>query len=440
MKGQITMSIKEAERILIIEKIINGEKKQKHGAKDLGISTRQIRRMVKRYKREGVKGLIHKSRGKLSNNRIDEIKERKILEIVNEKYYDFGPTFASEKLLENEQIKISKEKLRQIMIKGNLWFSKQEKAVKVYQMRERRAREGELVQIDGSYHLWFEDRGEKCCLIVFIDDATGKLKELYFCRTETTNNYFEAMKSYIKKYGIPLALYSDKHSIFKINRKELNSKEIDETKGLTQFGRGVKELGIELINAKTPQAKGRVERANRTLQDRLIKEMRLAGISTIEEANKFVKVFMIKHNEKFAVMPKVMDNAHKKLDDNIDLDITLCKQKKKEISKNLTIQYGCKIYQIQTKKPGYTMRKQKVIVIENNFGEIEIIYKGDKLNYKIYEKQPKANKVLNSKELTIFLDNIYKQPVINKKQYVPDENHPYKRLYKAYERKQLQTC
>jgi hypothetical protein len=211
--------------------------------------------------------------------------EDKIINIIKEKYFDFGPTFAGEKLIENHGIKVSNEKLRQIMIKNKIWMPKKIKAKKLHQMRDRRPREGELIQIDGSPHAWFEDRGESCCLIVFIDNATGKIKELRFCNAETTNDYFAVTKSYIKKHGIPRSFYADRHSIFKINTKELSSKAIDKNEGLTQFGRAMQTLDIELIYAMSPQAKGRVERANQTLQDRLVKELRLAGINNIEEAN-----------------------------------------------------------------------------------------------------------------------------------------------------------
>lgn len=435
MEGQIIMSQKEVARISIIEKLLEKRIKQKHASKELNISIRQLQRLVKKYKREGANGLAHKSRGRQSNNKMLPTQEVKIIEIVAKRYYDFGPTFASEKLLENEGIKISDEKLRQLMIREHLWVTKKIKVKALHQMRDRRSKEGELVQIDGSPHAWFEDRGDSCCLIVYIDDATGMLKKLHFCDTETTNDYFITTKSYIKRYGIPGAFYSDRHGIFRINTKELNCKYIDENKGLTQFGRAMKELKIELINANSPQAKGRVERSNKTLQDRLVKELRLAGISTIKEANEFVTEFIKKYNKKFAVIPKSADNAHRALDSNIDLDIVLSKQYTCTISKELTVQYENKFYKIQTKRPAYTMKKQKATIIEKNTGEIEIIYKGNKLEYKVFEKQPKANAVLSAKELNIFLDDLFIQPAKNKVK--PSDNHPWRTYNK---KRELQTC
>ena len=408
MEGHILMSKKELARIAVIERVINKRIKQKDAGKELSITVRQVQRLIKKYKKKGSESLKHKSRGKTSNNKMLLEEEIKITEIIRQKYYDFGPTFASEKLLENEGIKVSSEKLRQLMIKEYLWKPKKIKANNVHQMRERRAREGELVQIDGSPHAWFEERGETCCLLVYIDDATSNLKWLHFCKKETTNDYFKATKCYLKKYGIPLSYYSDKHSIFKINTKELNSLTIDKNKGLTQFGRAMKELGIELINAETPQAKGRVERSNKTLQDRLVKELRLAGISTIKEGNKFAPKFIEKHNRKFAVEAKNADNAHRELGAEIDLEVILSKQEERIISKNLTVQYGNKIYQIQTKRSAYTMRNQKIIIIEDNFGKLKIIYKGNNLEYKIHKRQPKFNKVVSGKEINSYIDNLLK--------------------------------
>lgn len=442
MKGHVIMSQKELVRITIMDQVITKRIKQKHASKELSISVRQVQRLAKKYKREGAKSLIHKSRGKRSNNKISQEKEVKILDIVRKKYSDFGPTFASEKLFEEDEIKISDEKLRQLMIREQLWIPKKIKSKVLYQMRQRRPSEGELVQIDGSPHKWFEDRGDICCLIVYIDDATGKLKELHFCKVETTNDYFITTKSYIKRYGLPRAFYSDRHSIFKINTKEFNSKAIHKNTGLTQFGRSMKDLKIELIKANSPQAKGRVERSNRTLQDRLVKELRLAGISTIKEANKFASKFMEKYNKKFAVIPISSDNAHRPLSLGTDLDIILSKQYACSISKNLTVQYKNKLYQIKTKRPAYTMKKQKATIIEKNTGKIEIIYKERKLEYTIFKKQPKAHTVLSSKELNTFLDNLVQQPAHKNNKYKPSVDHPW-RTYNNYDKAKkghLQTC
>lgn len=435
MGEKIIMSKKEVKRISIVERVAKGEMKQNKASNELNISIRQFRRILRRYRDSGVSGLIHKLRGCVSNRRLSIDNEAKILTIVRKKYYDFGPTLASEKLLENNNIKISKEKLRQIMIKYDIWKPKKKIIKKVFHLRKRRKQEGELVQIDGSYHSWFEDRAEHCCLIVYIDDATGKIKNLLFCKSETTNNYFNITKSYIKKFGLPVALYSDKHSVFRINSSNLNSTSNKDMNGLTQFGRAMDELNIKLINAHSPQAKGRVERVNKTLQDRLIKELRLAKINSIDKANIFVEQFITNYNKKFSVIPNNKLNAHKALDKNIDLNNILKQQFTRVLSKNLTLQYKNIIYQIKTKQSSYVLKSRKVVIKENNLGGIKIFYKGRQLTFTIFKQQQKYNTVVTSKDLNNFVDKIIKNKNKQSK-YKPNNSHPWKSNYKD---KLLQT-
>ena len=202
-------------------------------------------------------------------------------DLIRERYHDFGPTLAREKLIELHQITVGKETLRQWMTEAGIWTSRRERKQRIYQPRARRDCLGELVQIDGSHHWWFENRGPKCALLVYIDDATGKLLHLRFAPSENTFDYLQATKTYLEEWGKPIAFYSDKHGVF----RSTHASEKDRTTGLTQFGRALYELNIDIICANTPQAKGRVERANRTLQDRLVKELRLRGISTLDDAN-----------------------------------------------------------------------------------------------------------------------------------------------------------
>jgi hypothetical protein len=225
---------------------------------------------------------------------------------LRERYNDFGATFAAEQLLAHEKIKVSAETVRQIQIRLCLWQPKARKAKRVFQVRERRSRFGELIQIDGSVHDWLEGRGPRMTLIVFIDDATGQLTELRFALAETTRAYIETLRDHVLAHGVPLAFYSDRHGIFRINAMDADSGD-----GLTALNRVTERLGIEQICATTPQAKGRVERANQTLQDRLIKEMRLAGIADMAAAQAFLPGFMARHNKRFAVEPKSAEDAHK---------------------------------------------------------------------------------------------------------------------------------
>jgi len=280
------------------------------------------------------------------------------------------------------------------MIREGIWQPKKAKNATVCQMRKRRACLGELVQIDGSPHDWFEGRGPECTLLVYIDDATGRYMELYFAPSETMFSYWEATRRYMLRYGKPVAFYTDKHGIFRVNIKNALS-----GTGMTQFGRSMKELDIEIICANTPQAKGRVERANQTLQDRLVKEMRLRDISNIEEANAFAPEFIDILNRKFAVTPRSSHNAHRPLLPTDDLDLIFTCQETRILSKNLTLQYKKLVYQIQTKRPSYAMRKASVTVCENAQGVITILYKNHPLAYSVFHQQQRQAEVVSSKEM-----------------------------------------
>ena len=255
---------------------------QSEAAAVLGISCRQVKRLCRSEREQGAIGLISKRWGRASTNRTSDAIKQQIIVLAQTKYVDFGPTFMAEKLEELDNIDLSKETIRKILIGANLWKGKKTKKKSVHQRRERRACFGELVQIDGSPHAWFEDRGPVCCLILFIDDATSSVLYAHLEPIETTAAYFRGISAHIKTYGIPLAYYSDKHMIFRVG----NAKTAEVN--LSQFERACSELGIEGICANSPQAKGRVERKNRTFQDRLVKEFRLAGINTREAGNKFL--------------------------------------------------------------------------------------------------------------------------------------------------------
>lgn len=408
MKGYLIMKENELLKIEILEKLIRREIKQKAGAKMLGITIRQTRRTLKKYKLEGSKGLIHKSRGKVSNNKIPQGKLDGAIKLIKTKYCGFAPTLAHEKLVENHQSKLSLSTIRKQMIETGLWKSKTKKKTQVHQLRERRPCFGELVQLDGSPHDWFEGRAEKCNLNVIIDDASNN-SFFKFSKTETTQDYFKLIEKYFVQYGLPLAIYSDKHSIFRVNTPnnlDLKKPTKDENEGLTQFNRAMKELGIEIIFADTAQAKGRVERVNQTLQDRLVKEMRLNNISSIKEANQFLPEFIKKFNNKFSVKPKSGVNMHRKLDKNIDLTKILCLKETRILSKNLNFQYDKTIFQIKTKRSAYTLRKTAVTVCERYDGTIKVFdNKGKLLEYTTIRQLP-STKATDNKILNNILDDI----------------------------------
>jgi transposase len=389
------MSPKELTRLDILKRLDEKRLTQKEAAEMLGLSIRHVKRLCQAYRKQGVKGLISQRRGKPSNNRLDPQIARQVLDLILARYYDFGPTLAHEKLVEVHQLQLSVEKVRQIMMFEGIWKPKHKRKVVTHQMRERRACEGELVQIDGSPHDWFEGRGLACTLLVFIDDATGKLQTLLFVTSESFFSYAEAVRQYIARYGKPVALYSDKHGIFHINHPQTQGK----GDGMTQFGRAMKELDIEIICANTPQAKGRVERVNQTLQDRLTKELRLRGISTMADANAYLPEFMEDFNRRFAVTSRCSHNAHRPLRPSDNLDLILTRQEWRELSKNLTLQYEKVMYQIQSQRPGYALRQAKVKVSETAQGNIQILYKGQPLEYTVYHKLPRQAEIVSSKDL-----------------------------------------
>jgi len=409
-EGLLIMSQKELGRIAVLEKLKTKTITQKEAGKILKITDRQIRRLLKRYNKYGGAGIISQKRGKLSNNKISDAVKQNVLTLAKDKYHGFGPTFLSEKLTENHKISVSRETLRNWLIADNIWITKRRKKARIHQMRERRSCFGELIQIDGSPHDWFEGREEKCCLIVFIDDATSKIVNMRFEESETTAGYFRTMREYITKYGLPIALYSDKDSIFRVNNAE---------GGITQFERAMRELGVETICANSPQAKGRVERANGVLQDRLIKEMRLRGISDIATANAYLPVFIEKHNRRFAVEPKNQADAHVKLKDETNLDLIFCFKNIRTLSKNLELSYNNIIYQVKTDGHGYGLRHAKVTVCKALNGEISLIYQGRKLNYSCYTKQQKTAEIINAKELNCKINSLVKK-------IKPKANHPWR--------------
>ena len=406
MKEDILMSKKEINRISVLEDVLNFKITNKTGADILGITKRHFRRIKNRYKEKGVEGLVHQSRGKPSNRGVPQNLKDYAMLIVKEKYSDFGPTFAHEKLVENHGIEFSVETLRQEMIKKGEWKPKKKKRIRIHQLRERRAREGALVQLDGSPHDWFEDRGPRCDLLVYIDDATGKLLWLKFVKSESTKSYFEATREYLNKHGRPISLYVDKHSVFRVNTTRINSASTTDSNGETQFGRAMNELDIELIFASTAQAKGRVERANQTLQDRLVKEMRLLGISSIEEGNKYLLKYMRIFNRKFAVKARVKMNVHRSILKTQILDEILCFKNTRVLSKNLAIQYKNMTYQVNMGSGyEYTMRKARVEVLEKINGEIRIEYRGKNLNCSII-KITKPTRIYDAKTVNKRVDEV----------------------------------
>ena len=412
----LIMTRKALERSEVLGRLERKELKQKDAAALLGLGVRQTRNVVKRFKEEGPSGLNSRLLGRPSNRRFGDDFKELVLGLVQTKYPDFRATLAAEYLDERDNVKVCSETLRLWMIEAGMYKPKRQRQARAHHPRERREHYGELIQIDGSYHKWFEDRADKCCVIGAVDDATGKIMQLWFCEAETTFDYFRLFELYFAKHGKPYAFYSDKHGIFRVNIKEP-----EHTSGQSQLERAVAELGINLIHANTPQAKGRIERLNRTLQSRLIKWLRIERISNIEDANNNVQRFIDDYNSKFAVPPAQMQDYHSKIPDTLNLDLILTKQYTRKISKNLSVSFENQYLNIIVPGKGRRLCQAEVTICKNHNDQITILHKGLPLDYKIVDKNTKIKEAVDRRELS----RIIKQPST----YKPSSKHPWKSGY-----------
>jgi hypothetical protein len=418
----VKLSQTELDRAAIVQESIARRIHNGEAAELLGLGVRQFRRLKHRFKIDGAKGLASQKRGRPSNNRLLNETQAQATTLLHTHYADFGPTLAHEKLSEVHHLPLSRETVRRLMIQEKLWKSHRAKRRVVHPLRPRRARRGELVQIDGSPFDWFEGRAPECTLLVFIDDATGELLELFFAPAETTHSYFQATERYLLQHGRPQAFYSDKLGVFRINQPNALAGE-----GVTQFARSLYELDIELICANTPQAKGRVERANETLQDRLVKELRLLGISDVAAANVYLPTFRLDFNRRFAVVARDPQDAHRPLRPADDLTRILAIRELRTLSKNLTLQYNNAIYQIQSGRPSYALRHAQVEVRERWDGLLTILYKGKPLAHTVYREPPRQAELFTSKELNPQL-NARLAAKRRRRVYVPPQDHPWRRF------------
>jgi transposase len=375
---------------------------QREASERLGIGIRQFKRLVRCWKMEGDVGLVSRQRGRPSNRRLSDDCRAGIAELLKGRYAGFGATLAAEKLWELDGIKVSAETVRQMQITQGQWKPKRRRARRVFQLRERRARHGELIQIDGSPHDWFEGRGSRCTLIVFIDDATGRLVGLRFVEAESTRAYLETLRAHVLAHGRPVAFYSDRHGIFRVNAKDAMSGD-----GKTEFGRVADRLGIAVIHARTPQAKGRMERANQTLQDRLVKEMRLRNISSMEAANGFSPDFIESFNQRFAGPPRDDASAFRPWTDTPEaLDAALARREERVLSKALTFSSAGTKYCVDARGPGTALRGVKVTLHHFVGGGMAVHYKDRILPVTAYGTDPVPDPVEDEKTLDARLDAI----------------------------------
>lgn len=398
------MSHTELDRLEVLQRVLDRRLTQRRAATMLDLGERQVQRLCRALRKHGPAGLVSKKRGLRSNRRLPAALRERALTLVRKRYADFGPTLAQEKLEELHGVHVSVETLRKWMTQDELWVPRALRQRRPHQPRRRRDCLGELVQIDGSPHAWFEDRGPDCTLLVFIDDAASRLMQLSLVESESTFAYFGATRAYLDRHGKPVAFYSDRASVFRVNQTGQTAK----AKGVTQFGRALGELNIDIICARSPRAKGRVERANLTLQDRLVKELRLRGISTMEDANWFLPEFMADYNGRFAREPHSPQDVHRPLREEEDLDRIFVLHDERKLSKNLAMNYKKVTYLVKPSVQNNRLHGKTCKVLESEDGLVELWFEGRRLPYSIFTKEGHATQaaIVDNKGLVVVLEQI----------------------------------
>lgn len=404
----VSMSDREFDRLSVLSEVRSGRLRISDACPLLGVQRRQAFRLLARLKRDGAAGLVSRRRGKPGNHRLPAAHRALALSLVGEHYRDFGPTLAAEMLAERHGCVVSRETLRHWMVADGLWTARKRRHHAVHQPRRRRDCLGELVQIDGSEHAWFEDRGGKCTLLAFIDDATSRALHLRFVPSESTFEYFRSVRAYLTAHGKPVAFYSDKHGIFRVNRGEGSGR-------LSQFGRAMAELSIGVICANSPQAKGRVERAFGTLQDRLVKALRLAGVCTMEAANAWLPGFVADYNRRFARAPASPQDLHRPLGAADDLDAILVCREWRTLTHSLAVAWKGSLLLLEPTPFARGLARQKVEVVEHPDGRLTVRSGAASLAFNTIMPAPfmrhamAAGEIVDSKRLTPVLAALREQ-------------------------------
>lgn len=416
---RIEMSDKEINRVEMVSRLADGLVSQRIAAEKLKLSERQVRRLQRAYEAEGATGLVSKRRCRASNRRIDDAVKAAVLGQVQTRYADFGPTLAAE-YLKTDGYAVSKETLRQWMIAGGFWQATKGRRKTLHPPRARRPRCGELIQIDGSPHAWLEARGARCTLIAFIDDASSRVMSARFVPVESSQAYLECLRVCVTAYGCPAALYSDRHGIF--------TKHDPEDDAPTQFQRAIGSLGIVGIQALTPQAKGRVERLFQTLQDRLVKALRLANINDMAAANAFLPAYLAAHNARFAEVPQDGEDAHRVYQGGATELARICAiHQTRKLSKDLVLSYQRQRYIIQTHgQPRYALRGAVVTVVDYGDQRIELLHGDEILPFKVFDPPKPATPAVDEKSLNARVDDILVRRRWSEKSK-PAPTHPWRR-------------
>lgn len=413
---EIKLTDSEQERYDVVRSCIDGDITNKEASARLGLKIRWVQMLKRSIEKNGKKGAVHKLKGQISNNTTDDAVVKKVVIFFKEeKHQDFGPTFAQEKLADIGALMCT-EALRLLMIKKKLWKPRPRRGPQIVrEWRERMECFGELVQFDGSYHYWLED-GKERCLIAAIDDATSIIVKAEFEDNEGVHAVFRFWKAYIETYGRPMAIYLDKFSTYKVNHKNA----VDNKEFMTQFGRAMEDLDIQVICANSPEAKGRIERLFETLQDRMVKEMRLVDIKNEDEANLFVsEIYLPDHNKRFGVTAKKAMDVHRPLTDDLRARLTaiFSVQSKRKVNNDYTIQFKNHWFQLEATQKTTVYKRDTVIVEERLDGTIHIRLKSVYLEYRELPERPKKVRI----------------PVValtaRKPNWKPPADHPWKKLF-----------
>lgn len=413
----IKLTMKEINRYEMMQRLIRKKISEEEARKLMGLkSVRQVRRIKRRVIGKGPEGVTHLGRGRPGNRKLSKDFTDKVMAIVKEKYSDFKPTFATEKLLENHCIRIGRETLRKLMAAEGLWKPKCKRQPKDRHVwRARKENYGEMQQFDGSYHLWFEDRGEESCLLLSVDDATGEITHAKFDKNEGTAAVFGFWLEYFDGNGLPVSIYLDKFSTYKINHPSA----ADNKDLITQFQRAMGQVGVKPISAHSPEAKGRVERIFETLQDRLVKELRLANISTNEEANEFLKIYIPEFNKKFAVVPKKQADLHRAVSKELKAELPqiFSIQSQRKVNNDYTVLFKNRFLQLLEEQPATVYKKDIVTMEERLDGEIRISHRDRYLNYQELPERPKRMIDVRLSALTARSSG-----------YTPPRDHPWRNI------------
>ncbi len=413
MGGHLLMSLKERMRLIEMERVVRKESTLADAARRLGISDRQGRRLLCRYKAEGDGGLVHRARGRPSARRIDPEHKSSVLSLYEQYYKGFGPTLASQKLWKRDGKKVHPETLRLWLVESGKWQPRQARR-KHRTWRQRKAHFGEMVQMDGSLHDWFEERGTRCFLMNAVDDATGETLAR-FSKEETTFAAMDLLEAWIGRYGIPVSLYVDRKTVYVTDREPTAEEQLAGLPAMTQFGRACHKLGVKIVTAHSPQAKGRVERKHGVCQDRLLKELRLEKACDIAEGNRVLAEWLPELNQ-FAVAPRSDVNLHRPIPAGLDLSTIFCLEEQRTVDNDWTVRYDNGFYQI-IKQKNLPPKKSKVAVQQHRDGTIHLLYDGNELAHIKLDARPQ--KPVKPKAAP--------RPRI---QTIPADDHPWRQAWK----------